>query len=183
MKKTLLTLSAALVVPAFMLVAGEAEGASHYASIAGRSTDFVPRVFNFLIFAALIYYLVADPIRNFFRERREKIASQLNEIEERLQKAKEAKKAAEQKLAESEKKAQEILEDAQKEAELLAKRYREMGSRELAALEQQFKERMETEERKMQRETIVALLDENIDPADIPLTGSQIIDTLAKKVA
>ncbi len=183
MKRTFISLLAVLAVPAFMLVAGEAEGASHYASIAGRSTDFVPRVFNFLIFAALIYYLVADPIRNFFRERREKIAAQLTEIENRLQAAKEAKKTAEQALAESEKKAKEILEDARKEAEILSERYRELGSRELSALEQQYRERMETEERKMQRETIVSLLDENISPEDIPLTGSQIIDTLAKKVA
>ncbi|HFC03984.1 MAG TPA: F0F1 ATP synthase subunit B [Nitratifractor salsuginis] len=183
MKRTVITLLAALIVPAFILAAGEAEGASHYAAIAGRSTDFVPRIFNFLIFAALIYYLIADPIRNFFRERREKIASQLTEIENRLQAAKEAKKAAEQTLAESEKKAREILEDARKEAELLSERYRELGSRESAALEHQYRERMEMEERKMQRETIISLLDENISPEDIPLTGSQIIDTLAKKVA
>lgn len=183
MKRTIITLLAALAVPAFMLAAGEGEGASHYAAIAGRSTDFVPRIFNFLIFAALIYYLIAEPIRNFFRERREKIASQLTEIENRLQAAKEAKKAAEQTLAESEKKAREILEDARKEAELLSERYRELGSRESAALEHQYRERMEMEERKMQRETIISLLDENISPEDIPLTGSQIIDTLAKKVA
>ena len=183
MKKTVITLAAVLVVPAFMLAAGEAEGASHYAAIAGRSTDFVPRVFNFLIFAALVYYLVADPIRNFFRERREKIAAQLTEIENRLQAAKEAKKSAEQALNESEKKAEEILEDAQKEAALLSERYRELGSRELTALEHQYRERMEMEKRKMQRETIVSLLDENITPDDIPLNASQIIDTLAKKVA
>ena len=183
MRKKFLMVLAALAVPAALLLAGDAEGASHYEAIAGRSTDFVPRLFNFLIFAALVYYLVAEPIRNFFKGRREKIAEQLSEIERRLQEAKEAKKAAEQALAESEKKAEEILEDAKKEAELLAQRYRELGERELAAIELQYRERMESEERRMIRESIVTLLDENIGIEDIPLTASQVVDTLAKKVA
>jgi len=181
-KKTILAL-AALAVPALLLAAGHGEGASHYEAITGRSSDFVPRIFNFLIFAGLLYYLIAEPVREYFSGRREGIAAQLREIESRLQEAKEARKAAEQALAESEKKAKEILEDAEKEAELLAQRYRENGERELEALERQYRERMEMEERKMQRETIAALLDENIQPEDIPLSGAQIIDTLAKKVA
>jgi F-type H+-transporting ATPase subunit b len=183
MRKQFLLLLTALAIPAALLLAGEAEGAGHYEAIAGRSTDFVPRVFNFLIFAALVYYLVAEPIRNFFKSRREKIAEQLSEIERRLQEAKEAKKSAEKALAESEKKAREILEDGKKEAALLAQRYRELGERELAALEAQYHERMETEERRMIRESIVALLDENISVEDIPLTASQVVDTLSKKVA
>jgi F-type H+-transporting ATPase subunit b len=181
-KQTIVTL-AALAVPALLLASGHGEGGSHYEMITGRSSDFLPRIFNFLIFAGLLYYLIAEPVRNFFQGRREQIASQLKEIESRLQEAKEARKAAEQNLAESEKKAKEILEDAKKEAELLSERYRELGERELEALERQFRERIELEERKMQRETIVALLDENISTEDIPLGGAQVIETLAKKVA
>jgi len=181
-KKVILTL-AALAVPALLSAAGHGEGASHYEMITGRSSDFIPRIFNFLIFAGLLYYLIAEPVRDYFRSRREGIASQLKEIESRLQEAKEARKAAEQALAESEKKAKEILEDAEKEVVILTERYRELGERELDALERQYKERIELEERKMQRETIVELLDENIRPEDIPLTGTQVIETLAKKVA
>jgi F-type H+-transporting ATPase subunit b len=183
MRKQTMTLLAALALPALLLASGHGEGASHYEMITGRSSDFVPRIFNFLIFAGLLYYLIAEPVRNFFQGRRERIASQLKEIEARLQEAKEARKAAEQNLAESEKKAKEILEDAEKEAALLTERYKELGQRELEALERQFRERIELEERKMQRETIVELLDENIAIDDIPLTGSQVIETLAKKVA
>jgi len=183
MKKKIILTLAAFALPALLLASGHGEGAGHYEAITGRSSDFVPRIFNFLIFAGLLYYLIAEPIRNFFSGRREQIASQLKEIESRLQEAKEARKAAEQALSESEKKAKEILEDAEKEAALLTERYRELGVRELEALERQYQERIEMEERKMQRETIVQLLDENIQPEDIPLSGSQVIETLAKKVA
>ncbi len=183
MRKRLLIVLAALAVPAALLLAGEAEGASHYEAIAGRSSDFFPRLFNFIIFAGLVYYLVAEPIRSFFKNRKEKIAEQLSEIERRLQEAKEAKKAAQKSLQESEKRAQEIIEDGKKEAKILAKRYKELGEKELATLEAQYKERMETEERRMIREGIVSLLDENIALEDIPLRASQVVDTLAKKVA
>ncbi|WP_456427778.1 F0F1 ATP synthase subunit B family protein [Nitratifractor sp.] len=183
MRKKSLLLIAAMTVPALLAAGGHGEEAGQYLAITGRETDFVPRLFNFLVFAGLLYYLIADPVRNFFKGRREEIASKLEEIERRLQEAKEARKAAEQALAESEKKAEEILKEAEKEAELLAQRYREIGERELDALERQFRERMELEERKMQRETIVAILDENIGADDIPLNSHQVVDILEKKVA
>jgi len=180
-KKTLLTI-AVMALPALLLASGHGEG-GHYEAITGRSSDFVPRIFNFLIFAGLLYYLIAEPVRNFFKGRQEQIAGQLKEIEERLQEAREARKNAELALAESEKKAQEILRDAEKEVELLTERYRELGVREMEALERQYHERIEMEERKMQRETIVQLLDENISGDDIPMGGRQVIDILSKKVA
>lgn len=180
MKKKIGLLVAFAILPV-LLAAGE--GSGQYFQITGRENDMVPRIFNFLVFAGLLYYLIADPVRNFFKGRREGIASRLEEIERRLQEAKEARKSAEQTLAESEKKAEEILKDAQKEAEVLAEHYRTLGERELEALERQYRERMEMEERKMQRETVVKLLDENISSDDIPLSGSQVIETLAKKVA
>ena len=183
MKKTLLLLIVSAAVPILLTAAGHGEEAGQYLKITGRETDFVPRIFNFLVFAGLLYYLIADPVRNFFKGRREEIASRLEEIERRLQEAKEARKAAEQTLAASEKKAEEILKDVEREAELLVERHREAGRRELEALERQFQERMELEERKMQRETIVALLEENIGADDIPLSSHQVVDILERKVA
>ncbi|WP_457605661.1 F0F1 ATP synthase subunit B family protein [Nitratifractor sp.] len=183
MKRNRWLLVAALAVPALLAAGGHGEEASQYLRVAGRETDFVPRIFNFLIFAGLVYYLIAEPVRNFFKGRQEAIASKLEEIERRLQEAKEARRAAEQALAESEKKAEEILKDARKEIEVLTERYREMGAKERESLERIFRERMELEERKMKRETIVALLDENISSDDIPLSAGQVVDILEKKVA
>jgi F-type H+-transporting ATPase subunit b len=182
MKKKKLFGIVMLALPVLLLASGHGEG-GHYEAITGRSTDFIPRIFNFLIFAGLLYYLIAEPVKNFFKGRQTRIADQLKEIEQRLQEAKEARKNAEQELAESEKKAEEIVRDAGKEVELLTERYRELGIRELEALERQYKERIEMEERKMQRETIVELLDENIGSEDIPLGGRRVIDILSKKVA
>ncbi|WP_456432214.1 V-type ATPase subunit subunit G family protein [Nitratifractor sp.] len=182
MKKTLIAL-ASLAVPALLLAEGHGEEASHYFAITGRETDIVPRIFNFLIFAGLLYYLIADPVRNFFKNRSQSIAQRLGEIERMLQEAREARKNAEQTLAESEKKAEEILRDAQKEVEILKARYEELRARELEALEKQYRERMEVEERKMRREAVARLLDENIPTDEIPLDAHRVVEILSKKAA
>jgi F-type H+-transporting ATPase subunit b len=174
----------ALVAP--MLVLGSEHGgalAEQYFAVAGRYTDFVPRIFNFLIFAGLAYYLLASPIKNFFVGRRDGIADQLNEIEAKVQEAEAARKAAEERLEESKRKAVEIAEDTEKEIALLQERFAEMTQKELALLEKQFEEKCALEERRMARETIDAILQENITADDIPMSADQVIDVVAKKVA
>jgi len=181
--RKLFLVALALGVPLLLVAGGHAEGASQYAKVAGRETDFIPRLFNFLIFVGLLYYLIAEPVKNFFKGRQEEIAGKLQDIEKRLQEAKEARKSAEQTLAESKRKAEEIIKDAKSSAELLTKQYQELGEKEIEALIRQYQEKMEFEERKMQRDTIVKLLDENIRLEDIPLDNHQVIDILDKKVA
>jgi len=181
MKKLLYT--ALLLLPALLLASGGEHETSRYFAQTGRHTDFVPRIFNFLVFAGLIYYLVASPIKDFFRGRREAIAGQLNEIESKLQEAKEAQKSAEQALAESEVEAKEILQDSEKEAKLLAQRLEESRAKELELLEKLYEERIEHEERRMVKETIDAVLNENITADDIPLSEKQVVEIIAKKVA
>jgi F-type H+-transporting ATPase subunit b len=183
MKKSTLIAVVMLTIPALLSAAGHGEGSEHYRMITGRDSDFIPRVFNFLIFAGLAYYLLAEPIGNFFKNRRDKIAQSLQEIEKKLQEAKEAQKKAEQTLAESKKKAQEILKDAELEVEVLKERFKALGEKEIESLQRSFKEKISMQERKMKKEVISSLLDENIKPDDIPLTASKVIDNLAKKVA
>jgi F-type H+-transporting ATPase subunit b len=182
MKKALGTV-ALLALPMILLGGEHGDAAAHYFAVAGRSTDFVPRIFNFLIFFGLAWYLVASPLKAFFTNRREGIARQLNEIEEKLQNAKLARKQAEQALEESKAKAKEIAADAQKEIELLKEKHAETLKRELELLEKQYEEKMELEERKMARDTIDTVLNENITPDDIPMGADKVIDIVAKKVA
>jgi len=172
-----------LLVPAIVLAStGESES-SRYLAQTGRETDFWPRVINFTIFAALLYYLIANPIKHFFRERRESIASKLKQIEEMLQEAKEKKKEAQLRLEDSTKKAEEIIADAKKEAVLLAKKIAETSENELNILERQYQEKMRAEERKATRETVNEVLAESVTSDDIALDAPKVVETIAKKVA
>jgi len=181
MKK--LGLLALLLVPVIVFASsGHGEG-THYFALTGRETDFWPRVVNFTIFASLLYYLIANPIKNFFIGRKEGIAGQLKEIEEKLQAAKDEKKEAQARLDESEKKAAQIIEDAKKEAVILAAKISQSNQNDLALMEKQFEEKTSAEERKAAREVIAEVLSENITNDDINLNESKVVEIISKKVA
>ncbi len=181
MKK--IVLLSLLVVPAMLLASsGDAESSRYFAQT-GRESDFWPRVINFTIFAALLYYLIANPIKNFFKGRSEDIATQLNEIEKKLQAAKDEKKEAQNRLDESKKRAEEILADAKAEAILLAEKIATANQNELALLDKQLEEKMSLEERKAAREAIDEILSDNITADDIMLDEAKVVEIISKKVA
>jgi len=182
MKK--LALLSLLMIPAILLASGHADGeTSRYFAQTGRENDFWQRVVNFTIFASVLYYLIASPIKNFFVGRKEGIAGQLKEIENKLQAAKDEKKDAQTRLAESSKKAEQIITDAKKEAILLAQKVVETNENELVLMDKQFAERMTSEERKAAREAIDEILNENITNDDIMINESKVVDIISKKVA
>jgi len=182
MKKIILL--SLLVVPAVLLASGSTDGeVSRYFIQTGRESDFVPRLVNFIIFASLIYYLVANPIKGFFKGRSEGISAQLNEIEVKLQAAKDEKKEAQNRVKESEKKAEEIIHDAKAEAALLAEKIATANVEELIILEKQFAEKIALEERRSAREVIDEVLSENITNDDIMLNEEKVVEIISKKVA
>jgi len=182
MKK--IVLLSLLIVPAILLASGAPEGeVTRYFEQTGRDSDYWQRVVNFIIFASILYYLLANPIKNFFSGRKKGIAGQLQEIEEKLQASKDTKKEAQARLDESGKKADQIIADAKKEATLLAQKIAETNENELALMSKQLEEKMALEERKSAREAIDEILSENITNDDIMLDEAKVIDIISKKVA
>jgi F-type H+-transporting ATPase subunit b len=181
MKK--IVLLSLLIVPAVLLASGGDAESSRYFAQTGRATDFLPRAVNFIIFASLLYYLIANPIKNFFKGRTEGIAAQLNEIETKLQAAKDEKKEAQNRLEESKKRAEEIIADAKAEAVVLAEKIAIANQNDLAILDKQFEEKITLEERKSAREVIDQVLSDNITNDDIMLNESKVVEIISKKVA
>ncbi|PHS31548.1 MAG: F0F1 ATP synthase subunit B [Sulfurovum sp.] len=181
MKK--LVLWSLIIVPAILLASGGDTESSRYFAQTGRETDFLPRAVNFVIFASLLVYLLTNPIKAFFKGRTEGIATQLREIEEKLQAAKNEKKEAQTRLDESAKRADQIIEDAKKEAVMLAQKISETNKNDLATMTKQFDEKTAFEEKKSVREVIDEVLSENITNDDIMLDGTKVVDIISKKVA
>lgn len=175
--------AALLVLPAVLMASEVEPGTSKYFLQTGRETDFIPRIFNFTVFFGLLYYLVATPIKNFFVGRREGIAASLNEIESKLQEAKDAQKSAEQAVVDSKSKAKEITADSKKEMDFLAKKIEDGIEKDLEMLEKQYEEKIAHDERRMVKDAINSVLNENITSDDIPLTEDQVVEIVAKKVA
>jgi F-type H+-transporting ATPase subunit b len=174
---------ALLAVPAILLASGDNAAAEQYFKLTGRHTDFGPRLFNFILLAGLLYYLLANPIKNFLKNRTNSIAKELEEIEAKRQSAKDSKIKAEEMLKEAKAKAIEIIEDAKKEAEVIKNNIKKHAEQEVIALEKIFNDKCEIERRKTLRETTVNVLDENISTDDIPLDANKIVQIVTKEVA
>jgi len=181
MKK--IVLLSLLVVPAVLLASGGDAESSRYFAQTGRESDFWPRVVNFTIFASLLYYVLANPIKDFFKGRSKGIANQLSEIEEKLQAAKDEKREAQARLDASKKKAEEIIVDAAAEAKILAEKIATANENDLALLGKQLEEKIALEERKSAREAIDEILSENITNDDIMIDETKVVDIISKKVA
>ena len=173
-----------LFLPLFALAAQHGDGgSSSYFAKTGREYDIGPRIFDFAVFAAIMYYFIAGPIKAYFSGRKAGIAGQLNEIEQKLQDAKNSEKDAKTALNKSQAQASEIINDAKKEAELIKQKAADELEKELAHVQSQYDEKLEFEERKMAKETIDDILSSNISSDDIPLNENQVVDIISKKVA
>ncbi len=167
----------------FVLPILSVAGGSEHHDISMSNSDFFYRVLNFTIFAGLIYYLVANPIRDFFKNRSADIANRIKEIDAKLQESKNEVKLAEEYLAKSQEKAKEIIADAKKESVILAENIAKKSEEILLALEKQLEDKMIVEKKKMVKTTIKKLLEDGIDSSDITIDGSKVVSLVSKKVA
>ena len=146
-------------------------------------TDIIPRTINFLIFAAILYRFIAEPIRNFFKGRSEEIVKTLKSIQEKVEESKRAKEEAQKHLEESKILAKNIIEDAKKEAEIIVAKIKEDLQNELELLEKYNEERKEIEKRKMVKsivsETVEKLFSEGLQSFD----NKELVNIVMKKVA
>ncbi len=154
-----------------------------FASEAGHATDIVPRTVNFLIFAAILYYLIAEPVKNFFKNRSAAIAAKLEEVQSKLKTAKEEKEKAQAELESAKQLAQEIKEVTKKEIEILVNQIKEHGKEELENLEKSFNENIELERRKRIRAITNGVLEELFEDKELGLDKSKFVSLIVKKVA
>ena len=169
---------ATVLVPSLVL----ASGAEHH-DVTMFNSDFFYRVFNFSIFAGVVYYLVANPIKDFFTGRTEGIANQLKEIEEKLQASKNDRLSAEENLEKAKSKAEEIVADAANEAKILSANIAEKNDTALNILVKQAEEKQALEAKKATRETIDNLLNDGFGNDDITVDEAKVVSLIAKKVA
>jgi F-type H+-transporting ATPase subunit b len=99
-------------------VAAASEAGGHGGISPEKITDFTWRTVNFLVFAAILFKLVAKPAKNFFAKRSVDIAASLEDLEAKKTAAAQAVKEAETRLAEVAKEREGIIQQYIKEGEL-----------------------------------------------------------------
>lgn len=173
MKKLLYILL--LILPAFVYAAGAGEGS--------ESTDIVPRTVNFLIFAAILYYFVANPIKDFFTGRKNSIASRLNAIQEKLKESTNEKNEAKELVEKAKIEAKSIMQVSKDETEILKSKISENLKMDMQNLEKSFDDQISIEQRKMTRSVILEVLGEVFDKDSLLLKKDELLDIVMKKVA
>lgn len=152
------------------------------ASSGSGETDIFWRTINFVIFAGIAYYILADRVKAYFVGRKDAIAKRLTDIEERLQESKLKKAAAEDKVKEARVTAKSFLATSQKENKLLLDKLNNDLNNEIDNLDKAQKDQMEIERRKITRAVINDVLDELFDK-NISIDKSKFVDIVTKKVS
>jgi F-type H+-transporting ATPase subunit b len=172
MSKTILTL---LMLSGYLFASGGAES--------GEGTDIVQRTVNFLIFAGILYYLLADPIRNFFSGRSKAIADELEKVQERLRESKRAKEEALQKIEEAKKFAEDLKITSAKENKLLEERLVEQCDVEIENIVKQNAALMDLEKRQMTRAIVEELMQDLLEQESAAFDKETMAKIIMKKVA
>jgi F-type H+-transporting ATPase subunit b len=155
--------------------------ASEHAADAG--TDIVQRTVNFVIFAGILWYLLAEPVKNYFGGRSKGIADELQKVQDRLRESKQAKEAAEAKISEATGLAEEIMKAASKEGKILNEKILKQCDADIENLQKQSAALMALEQRKMVRELVDEIMDDILTQESSSLDKEAMAGILMKKVA
>ena len=144
--------------------------------------DIVPRTINFIIFAGILYYLIANPVKNAYKGRIEGIAARLDNIEQKLKESKAKKDDAIKRVEEAKANADSLVETARKEAFLISERTKEETMQEIVNLEKSFQDQKEFEKRRMVKSVVGEILNEIFASDSVKMDQSELINIMLKRV-
>lgn len=148
-----------------------------------ENSDFVMRSINFVIFAVILWWLVAKHIKNALKSRQDNIAGQLNAVQDKLADSMAKKEVALKDLEKSKKLAQEIIEGAKKEAVILADNIAIQCKNDSEMIKKSHIERLNFEQKRVKQAVIADVLDELLSDKNIALDKNTFVEILTKRVA
>ncbi|PLY10285.1 MAG: F0F1 ATP synthase subunit B [Arcobacter sp.] len=154
-----------------------------FANSEGAETDIIQRTVNFVIFAGILWYLLADKIKAFFANRTLEIQSELDKVQDTLKASQAKVDEAAAKLENAKKLAAETVELAKSEVGALKQKVADAVDNEIAQLNRNFDEKIEVETRKLQRQIVEEILEELLKSDNISLSQDELANIVLKKVA
>lgn len=173
MSKNILAIFLLLIAPIFLMGA----------EVDIKNSDIIERSINFIIFVAILWYLLKNRLKLALKDRQDKIASQLNAVQDRLNQSKIKKEEAMKSLEDSKKLAAEIIENAKKEASMITSNMQNQCKNDIAMIKKNHEELLSFEQKRMKRLVINEILDELLSDKNITLDKKDYINILTKRVA
>ena len=158
---------------------------STYALASGGEggTDIVQRTVNFALFAGLVWYLVAEPAKNYFVGRSQGIADELQKVQDKLKETAKLKKEATAKVSKANKFAAELAISSKKENKILNDNVMAQCDKDLEIISKQLSVQMEFEQRKMVRTVVENTVNEILSDAGDSFDKKAMAQVILKKVA
>jgi F-type H+-transporting ATPase subunit b len=147
------------------------------------ATDIVQRTVNFLLFAGLVWYLVAEPAKNYFASRSQGIADELQKVQEKLKETIAKKKEALDKISDAEKFKAELEISSKKENKIINDNIMTQCDTELENIAKQNVSLMDFEQRKMVRNVVEEILEEVLTQSSDSFDKKAMANVILKKVA
>ncbi|MGE4398456.1 MAG: hypothetical protein AB7D29_02940 [Campylobacterales bacterium] len=155
-----------------------------FASDAGHAqTDILPRTVNFLIFAALAYYLLAEKLKGFFAGRSASIAKAYEDAENKIKEANAALNEAKAKKDEASKLASELTASAKTDAVVQAKKIAEHADEEIARIQKSAEEEKAMLRKKAIIDAVEGAMGEIVDKEGFGVDEKDFAKIIAKRVA
>ena len=149
----------------------------------GGGTDIVQRTVNFLLFAGLVWYLVAEPIKSYFASRSQGISDELQKVQDKLSETISLKKEALSKISDAEKFAEGLVVSSKKENKIINDNMMAQCDVELETLAKQHTTLVDFEQRKMVRNVVEEILDEVLSKSSDSFDKEAMANVILKKVA
>ena len=154
-----------------------ASGAEH------GQTDIVQRTVNFLLFAGLVWYLVAEPAKNYFAARSQNISDELKKVQDRLDESVASKKEALAKIADAKKFAEDLATASKKENKILNDKIMSQCDFDLESLSKQATSSRDFEQRNMVRAVVEGVIKETLAQSSESFDKEAMANVILKKVA
>lgn len=146
-------------------------------------TDIVQRTVNFLLFAGLVWYLVGEPVKNYFSSRTQGISDELQKVQDRLDESVALKKEALSKISDAEKFAEELAKTTKKENKIVNDKIMSQCNIDIETLSKQNISLRDFEQRKMVRGVVESIIKETLDQSSGNFDREAMANVILKKVA
>ena len=146
-------------------------------------TDIIQRTLNFVIFAAILYYLLAQRIKGFLNDRSLLVQKELNQVQDILSSSAKKIDVANSKLEEAKKLSHEIVEIAKNETSKISENMLKVVEEDILKMKKHFDEKIAIEVKKTKKEIVYEVLNDLLDSSNIDLKQEDLANIILKKVA
>jgi F-type H+-transporting ATPase subunit b len=153
------------------------------ASDSNVQTDILERTVNFVIFVAIIYYLLAEKLKTFFTDRTKSIQAELDKVQDLMKESEKKVINAKQEIENAKKIADELVSSANNDVEAIKRKVEVAMEKDIANLSKSFDEKTKLETKKVKREVVQSVLDQLLSNENIDLTQKELANIVLKKVA